>query len=178
MRLHSRRGYNKFKRSKDRKITLFWLALTIVSCLVLNYMRIEHERQELSFDFQVQAMAQNTFNSIPATPSAKVEPEVEKSPNYEAIKADIYHVFGKDADKAMLVLSCENKGLRPDAVNHNNDSIKSTDYGIFQINDHWQGVTNVAFLKDPAINIRMAYRIYVNNGRSFERWTCGRKFGV
>lgn len=107
-----------------------------------------------------------------------VEPAHPTNPQYEEIKKEIYEVFGKDADKAMKVLSCENASLNPEAVNTaGNSPAGSRDMGIFQINEYWQGV-NGKFLLDPSINIRIARKIFIDNGGSFERWTCGRKFGI
>lgn len=97
---------------------------------------------------------------------------------YELIDNEIKLVFGEHYEKAMKVLSCENARLNPNAVNTNTDEEQTRDVGVFQINTKWQGVTNEAFLKDYKINIRMAWSIYQRNGYSFERWTCGRKFGL
>src|SRR3990167_7514130 len=52
----------------------------------------------------------------------------------------IKHIFGKDADKAFRLLAYENANLKADAVNVNNDKVRSRDYGVFQINEYWQKV--------------------------------------
>ena len=93
----------------------------------------------------------------------------------DAIRQEIIEVFGKDSDDAFRILSCENKGLRPDAVNTNTDGSK--DYGIFQINNKWQGVTNVSFLTDWKINIHMAKRIFDGRG-NWSAWACAKKVGL
>lgn len=120
-----------------------------------------------------------------ATPSA--EP---KSASYDKIDAEIKQVFGDHYKKAMLLLkgdgskgACtENAGLNPSAVNKNTDTVQSTDYGVFQINDYWQGFRHDAkakqFLLDPHINIQVAWNIYKSNGYSFGQWTCGRIYGI
>ena len=98
------------------------------------------------------------------------------------IEKEIYAVFGEEHyDKAMLLLTCENTALNPKATNYNkneNGVVLSKDYGVFQINDHWQGVTNVNFLFDPAINIRMAYNIYKNSDFTFKMWSCGKRLSI
>lgn len=111
-------------------------------------------------------------------------------PEQRLVVKEIYEVFGQHADKAMLLLlgrgsnTCrENPRLDPAAVNRNWVEGKpgvysSSDWGIFQINDHWQGVTNTKFLTDYKINIRMAWRIFENNGYSFGVWTCGKYWGI
>lgn len=97
----------------------------------------------------------------------------------DPIRKEIREVFGDHADKAFAVLSCENGSLNPDAVNTAGNSPEgSRDVGIFQINEYWQGVSNINFLKDPSINIRMAWNIFRRDGYSFKLWTCGRKLGV
>lgn len=101
---------------------------------------------------------------------------------------DIYSVFGKvDGDKFLFILThgkpntaCprgENPTLDPYARNWNNDQYGSIDYGIGQINDHWQGVTNTDFLFDYDINIRLAHKIFEKWG-NFQAWTCGKVWGL
>ena len=107
-----------------------------------------------------------------ATPAATLDPVVT------GIQKEIKEVFGKHADKAFLVLSCENSSLNPNAINTaGNSPAGSRDVGVFQINEYWQGV-NAKFLLDPSINIRIAHKIFTDNGNSFERWSCARKLGI
>lgn len=95
------------------------------------------------------------------------------------IQKEIRSVFGKHADKALLLLSCENRSLNPKAVNDNTTwGGVGQDIGIFQINTKWQGVSNRAFLEDPSINIRIAYNIFVRSGYSFKLWACAEKVGL
>ena len=108
----------------------------------------------------------------------------------EKIEKEIKEVFGEHAEKAFLLLkgkgpgTCrENYELNPKAVNRNwvkgkSGVYSSSDYGVFQINDKWQGVTNTRFLFDYKINIRMAWRIYEDSGHSFGLWTCGKAYGI
>jgi hypothetical protein len=108
-----------------------------------------------------------------------------QTPKFEPkndIEKEIYAVFGEEHfDKTMKLLECENRTLNPKAVNYNKDEngvVLSKDYGVFQINNFWQGVTNTNFLFDPAINIRIAYNIYKNSDFTFKMWSCGKRLSI
>lgn len=106
------------------------------------------------------------------------------------IEAEIREVFGEYSDKALLLLKgrgdgtcAENRTLNPKAVNDNTEwGGTGQDLGVFQINNYWQGFRHygksVQFLFDPSINIRVAWRIFVDEGYSFSKWTCGRYYGI
>lgn len=121
-------------------------------------------------------MIDPTFKPSP-TPFSKEEQKIRKI---------VLDVFGKDYEKAMYLLlgkkgTCkENYNLDPNATNVNKDG--STDWGLFQINDKWNGITHKGkakqLLLDPEINVRVAYRIYVDNGFTFKQWSCGRVLGI
>lgn len=145
-----------------------------------------------------------TLREYHATPTPTPQPTVVTQPNAERPKAPavgggdydphyiaglIEETFGTYADTAFLLLmggdgvACtENASLNPNAVNHNSDKAQSTDYGVFQINDHWQGFRHDGkaeqFLLDPEINVKVAWRIFEDNGYSFSAWTCGRARGI
>ena len=92
----------------------------------------------------------------------------------------IKDIFKEDSGKAFKLLSCENERLRPNAVNVNKDG--SQDLGIFQLNSNWHGfnkpVNNKRYLFDPKVNIAIAYRLYVDSGRSFKMWVCGKHLSI
>jgi len=94
----------------------------------------------------------------------------------------IYKVFGEDHDKAMLLLSgnenCggENKGLNTYATNVNKSG--SMDRGIFQINDYYHPSVSNECAFDHECNTDYAYRMFVNDNRTFVRWTAGRCLGI
>jgi hypothetical protein len=113
-------------------------------------------------------------------PSPTVTPTPIAVPDgREAIVAYIREVFGEHSDKALLLLTCENSELNPEAVNgFGNSPEGSLDIGLFQINNYWQGVSNQAFLRDYKINTLIAWNIYSRDGYSFKLWTCGRKLGI
>jgi len=101
---------------------------------------------------------------------------------YDQIHEYIEQVFGKDSDKAFLLLqgtssvSChENRGLNPSAIHINDDGSK--DVGVFQISEYWQGVP-ARFLLDYKVNVDVAHKIYVDSGYNFHLWTAGRCLGI
>lgn len=98
------------------------------------------------------------------------------------IEDQIKITFGKYSDKAFTLLQgkecAENRSLNPKAHNINNDIIRSEDFGVFQINNHWQGVSNTKFLYDPTVNIQMAWKIFKDSGYSFKMWTCGKYYNI
>ena len=182
----SRRAHNVNKRlvggqylpQTHRYQTVLALCIFFLLEMTLLYLNKDSELSKSSVEYAAEHFSVRAMEATPsaqlATPSAKVE----KTSTYTEIEADIRAVFGEHAEKALKVLSCENASLNPKAVNHNKDAAHSTDYGVFQINDHWQGVSNTHFLTDPSINVRMAWNIYKRDGYSFKLWTCGRKLGL
>jgi len=135
---------------------------------------------------QQQVNSSGPTGAVTATPS----PAPTGSTEHEEIVELIIDVFGEHADKAFLLLQgdgagtcAENRHLDPDAMNDNTQwGGVGKDWGIFQINDHWQGFRHAGkaeqFLTDPELNIRIAWRIFEDNGYSFSRWTCGRVYGI
>lgn len=117
------------------------------------------------------------------------EPVLASEDQQKEIEAYIKTVFGKDSDKAMRLLTdrkChENMSLDPEAVNRNwiagqKGKYSSSDHGLFQINDRWQGFNehSVRFLYDYKINTHIAKRIFDESGGNFSRWTCGKALGI
>lgn len=95
----------------------------------------------------------------------------------EQIIAFIKQVFGKDSYQALRVAKCES-GIRARAVNDNTKwGGVSQDLGVFQINKHYQGVTNPNFLLDYKINVLMAHKIFTERG-NWSAWTCSRTLGI
>ena len=179
-------------KNENRQIA-GWLIGTIVVCLIMAAIGF-YLNDKNTTQIKAQGIPAPTAsarpNPTPAKSGIKISTGVE-TPVLSPIEADIKSVFGKYYPQAMILLkgkpgdSCaENKSLNPNAVNDNTLwGGVGQDIGVFQINTKWQGVTNTAFLKDPAINIRMAWRIFVNQGYKFgvqptAGWTCGRYYGI
>lgn len=115
-----------------------------------------------------------------------IEKEVVKYIEPDTPEEYIKYVFGKDSDKAFLLLKgngtkdacAENRYLNPKAKNDNTEwGGRGIDWGVFQINDSWQGV-NPKFLLNWKVNIEVAHQLYVENGNSFKLWTCGKVYGI
>lgn len=71
---------------------------------------------------------------------------------------------GNDLTIAVAVAYGESGG-KPNAVNHNTDSKKSTDFGLWQINDYWNAdILRMGSWSNPADNARMAYAVYKRQG--------------
>lgn len=102
------------------------------------------------------------------------------------VESYIKYVFGNDAPKAFMLLKgdgskdacAENRTLNPDALNDNTSwGGKGKDWGVFQINDKWQGVQS-KFLLNYKVNIQIAHQLFEENGKSFKLWTCGKVYGI
>lgn len=103
----------------------------------------------------------------PVIPTATPTPT-----NKEEIIAEIVRVFGEEAPNAFNVLYCENRGLRPDAVNWNSNG--SWDAGIFQVNQI-HGYT-MEQMKDYKQNIKAAKKIF--DGRGWTAWACSERVDI
>lgn len=102
----------------------------------------------------------------------KVEKPVIENPTTEQQQIINYikEVFGSHSTEALKIANCESH-LNPKAFNDNTTwGGVGRDWGVFQINDTWQGVSNRAFLTDWKINVLMAKKIFDNRGWS--AWTC------
>lgn len=136
---------------------------------------------EIISPIPVQAEEEESLSPIitsTPTPTPLPSPKID-TPEKEDIVKYIRQVFGKHSDKALLLLTCENSDIDPNAKNTaGNSPAGSTDWGVFQINDYWQEIYNPAFLTDYKINTLVAHNIFTRDGESFKLWTCGRKFGI
>lgn len=169
MKTHHSKTINSLKVQRD--ILLLVLSIFVI-CLVGSYVA----RRRI-----ISPIADNPIIKVVYASEPQV---IAQSP----IEQQIKEVFGVHFNKAMLLLKgrqnecAENRGLKTDVINTNNDSIGSKDYGVFQINSHWQGFRHegkaVQFLLDPSINIRVAYSIFKADGYSFKQWTCGKYYKI
>ena len=205
MFFHRTRQQRLKKRQWQYSCYLNLLLLPLLFCIGLGFKNIESHfpptvnAQDTNTNFQ----HQNTPNRTTLTqghitqavvnptvlPSQAVLPKTafNNTPETEKIKVYIKSVFGPDYNKAIQLLTnpaChENGNLNPNAVNHNygvSGVITSTDWGLFQINDHWQGFNQISdrFLLNYKINTNIAKEIFDENGHTFDRWTCGKALGI
>lgn len=169
------------KRSTGWKVLLAGYAIFMLAGLISDNIKVPAQNGKIISPIP-------EVRAADITPSPTPEP-IKKSLEYDEVDAEIKRVFGKHYETAMLLLKgdgkggChENGGLNPNAINHNTDQAQSTDYGVFQINDYWQGIRHDGkakqFLLDPKINISIAWRLFEDNGYSFNLWTCGRYYGI
>jgi len=75
---------------------------------------------------------------------------------------------GDDLRTAIAIAKAES-GYRQDAKNVNTDKWSSTDWGIFQINDHYHTVTDSMKSSAP-VNVRFAHVIWTSAGKTFKPW--------
>jgi len=102
------------------------------------------------------------------------EVEVDKCDLIENdVEQYICEVFEDDYEDAMKILSCENKGLSPLAINDANSN-GSTDVGIFQINSI-HGFT-VEEMQDYRANINFAHKLFKRD--SWSAWACSHKLNI
>jgi hypothetical protein len=140
----------------------------------------------------VQAEEGDTSATVSAevSPTPTPEPEtviieeiVEETDQYNEMKNIVIETFGEHSDKALKLLTCENRSLDPNAVNDNRTwGGVGRDLGLFQVNEFWQGIRHEGkaeqFLFDPEINVRIAWRLFEDSGYSFHMWTCGKTLGI
>lgn len=101
-----------------------------------------------------------------------VEVEPAQPSELEEVVAYITRVFepeGKDVVVRAINCFYSESGLRPNAVGHNNDAVKSTDYGVAQLNAYWHKLTDEE-KTDFKANIDRAYKIYKGRGDNFSAW--------
>lgn len=170
-------NYRRKTRPKWVSDSMVLLALVVGTLLGSGFVRAETWYKAFAKEQYINPLSEKDIKYI-EVPTKVIKYEIPQT-----IQDDIRAVFGEYADDAMRVLECENKGLNPKAVNDNTAwGGVGRDHGIFQINDYWQGFRHggkaTQFLHDPAINIRVAWRIFEDEGYSFAKWTCGRKLGI
>lgn len=83
-------------------------------------------------------------------------------------------------DALTMLRVCENRSYNPEARNTNRhkDGRISTDYGLWQINDHYHIDTDKITLGctlDVYCSTRYAMKLFINSGYRWTQWTCGRK---
>ena len=74
-----------------------------------------------------------------------------------------------------MISTCENGKWKPDAININNDKVKSMDVGIMMINLYWHPDVTLADMIDYKKNIDYGLNMFLKQG--FEPWSCAHKLG-
>jgi len=130
---------------------------------------------------KVEVMAQEVVVSSVASPTPTSTPQLIPTD----IVGYINYKFGSDAPKAFLLLqgngagSCaENRYLDPNAKNDNTTwGGIGIDRGYWQINSVFHPVSDWC-ASDVVCSTDYAYRMFVNDGGHFSRWTCGKVYGI
>lgn len=104
----------------------------------------------------------------------KAEVTLPKDPGWSDIAKKIVDEFeseGKKATYEALIIAYHESGWREEATGKNKDKVKSTDRGVFQINNVWHGEVDHKCAYNFECNIREAKRIFKNNGKNWNQWT-------
>jgi hypothetical protein len=125
------------------------------------------------------------LEQIDASPVQLEKPAIEKT---EEIEDGVWEwrdlvtkYFPKDQQQnALRIMSKENGAGDPNKVSvPNKDKWRSQDYGLFQLNDHWQGYRvdgDVEQFKNPEKNVKIAYDIWSEQG--WKPWSTAKKLGL
>lgn len=136
----------------------------------------------------------NPLVSVKTVEAREIEPRQSPSPTTiqaveptteppSDIKGYIDYKFGEDAWKAHKLLTgegCgENRNYDPHAINDNTAwGGVGKDRGYWQINDVYHPHVSDWCASDVKCSTDYAYRMYLNDNKSFKRWTCGRVHGL
>lgn len=98
-----------------------------------------------------------------ATPTAAPVPQPRVAHTIQEIIAS----YDWPVEEALRVAWCESR-LNPGAISHTGD------YGVFQVNARWHSwrLRPGESLLDPEVNVRIAYEIWRDWGRSWRAWVC------
>jgi hypothetical protein len=106
---------------------------------------------------------------------APVAPIATITPIPTDIVGYINYKFGDHAGEALKLLECENRALSPTARNDNRErGGVGVDRGYWQINNVYHPHVSDWCASDVKCSTDYAYRMWMNDGKSFVRWTCGR----
>lgn len=132
------------------------------------------------FILQFSLIFQNWMNTEEVIVSAsEIVPTTTPSPTPTPVLPTevhryIYEKFGEDYEKAVKVVMCESR-FKLKAFNDNTTwGGVGQDRGIWQINNVYHPVSD-ACAYDYKCSTDYAYRMYKNDNKNFNRWTCGRK---
>lgn len=142
----------------ERMVPVFLMVGTVACSATVKY---GAERNMVQAEEPVIVAPSSTPTSTP-TPKLLTQKEI--------IIQKITEAFGEDAPDAFNVLYCENRGLNPNATNHNRNG--SIDRGLFQINSVHGGDE----LYNIDTNIKKAKQIF--NQRGWSAWACSERVGV
>ena len=102
----------------------------------------------------------------------------------DTIRNKFKNVGGKDVANEAINIAARESGLNPKLVHPNDDTRKTTDYGLFQINDYWQrenlkkyGFT-IEDMLDPEKATDFALKLYKAQGNKWgNTWAANKELG-
>lgn len=127
------------------------------------------------------------YNGLPETIVLAAEPEVQElgvdvkqeatptpTPTFDnEIESYVYEVFGEDYEEAFEIIQCESS-WNTQAYNDNTWwGGVGQDRGLWQINNIYHPISDECAY-DYKCSTDYSYRMFVNDNKSFVRWTCGR----
>src|SRR5258708_18560781 len=128
----------KNKMTKDNKIILFWLTLSVLGCVFSSFLGANNYVKNT---VQAKGIPETRVNGTPnknqirEVPKMVVTYNTNISSSNNPIENEIKKVFGSYYQEALKIANCESK-LNPQAVNDNTTwGGIGKDRGIFQIND-------------------------------------------
>ena len=111
----------------------------------------------------------------------EVEVDRRFDTEHQQILAYLVEKFGKDADKAIIMIgTCENSTFAPDRkspLNIQKSGRRSYDIGVMQINVDETNVEEQKRLTNWKYNIDRGYQKYHAAGDKFTAWTCSKNIG-
>jgi len=168
---------------------IFFVSIFATICLVISSVGNNPPKIESSTakNTPVEAIKVEPIVADSATsPQPEVKPEVKPEDVTDGVweqKDLVARYFPKsELINALRIMSKENGSADPERVSvPNKDKWKSRDYGLFQLNDHWQGNRvggDVEQFKNPETNVKIAYNIWSESGNSWRLWSTAKKLGL
>jgi hypothetical protein len=148
--------------------TIFYINLVAAFALALSIIFAEPKKEEI--------VVVEEIVEVEEEPVVVIEPPKVELPDDPWAELIVKYFPAEHVDDAVKVSQCENRSRTAETISlPNRDQWGSRDYGLFQLNDHWQGNRvggDVQQFLDPEINVRVASEIFRDSGYSWALWTC------
>lgn len=160
----------KCKHGKDvgaYMISYLYLMILMVGIYDLQFFKLPQpiEAQELISPVATSSASLKVSNPLPLTPT----PTPSELTEVVSTITEVFEPEGKQVVVRAINCFYSESGLRPNAVGHNKDAVKSTDHGVAQLNSYWHKLTEEE-KTDVRANIERAYKIYKGRGGNFSAW--------
>jgi hypothetical protein len=159
--------YHKIKNILLSPISSRLVIYTLLTGIIILYPLI------VSSSDKQTVIAYTNTNSKAQNSHIKVINEYEAQPTFanepvNLVKDEIKRVFGDKWKIAYAVMRAESQE-NPKAIHYNNDSRKTHDRGLFQINSWWHREVSDSCAYNMHCNIKEAYRIS-SHGTNWNQW--------